>query len=203
VTLLVTARHLPPAFSATAPASVAPATTPPPAPSRSSSAAAPSSSLSGSSTPAPVGPVGFLPTSLTLAAFSVTAPVDPVFTAGGVLDPPDDVSRVGWWGGGQLAGAATGAVVVVGHVDGPEGPGALYRLVHTRPGDRITVAGDNGRRQEYAVTSLQYHGKGSALPASLFAVDGPPHLVLISCGGPFDRSTDQYQDNVVVQAAPV
>jgi hypothetical protein len=37
----------------------------------------------------------------------------------------------------------------------------------------------------------------------LFARDGPPQLVLITCGGPFDRRLSRYRDNLVVLAAPV
>jgi hypothetical protein len=41
-----------------------------------------------------------------------------------------------------------------------------------------------------------------ALPPEVFAVGGPPRLVLITCGGAFDRRTRNYADNVVVFAEP-
>ncbi|HEY4630433.1 MAG TPA: hypothetical protein VIG96_03950 [Blastococcus sp.] len=31
---------------------------------------------------------------------------------------------------------------------------------------------------------------------------GEPRLVLVSCGGPFDRTLRRYTDNVVVSAVP-
>ena len=37
----------------------------------------------------------------------------------------------------------------------------------------------------------------------LFAVDGPPRLTLISCGGYYDPNNGGYQDNVVVTAVPM
>ncbi len=37
----------------------------------------------------------------------------------------------------------------------------------------------------------------------LFAVDGPPRLTLISCGGYYDPDNGGYQDNVVVTAVPL
>jgi hypothetical protein len=37
----------------------------------------------------------------------------------------------------------------------------------------------------------------------LFAVDGPPRLTLISCGGYYDKDNGGYQDNVVVTAVPM
>jgi hypothetical protein len=33
-----------------------------------------------------------------------------------------------------------------------------------------------------------------------FARDGAPRLTLITCGGPFDKATGHYRDNVVVTA---
>jgi hypothetical protein len=37
----------------------------------------------------------------------------------------------------------------------------------------------------------------------IFARDGAPQLVLITCGGTFDRTIRSYEDNVVVTAEPV
>ncbi|MHA3702675.1 sortase domain-containing protein [Jatrophihabitans sp. YIM 134969] len=197
--LLVTSRRLPPSFAATPPAQ-SPAGGPSEPAMASTTVSAPSSPTP-PVTSLPVAP--FVPTSVTFTAFHVHAAVDPVLTTGGVLNPPDDTSRVGWWSAGSLAHSTRGTTVIVGHVDGPSGPGSLYRLVHARAGDRITVAGNNGSEVTYQVTSLEYHGKGEPLPVSLFATDGPPRLVVVSCGGPFDRSDDEYRDNVVVQAVPL
>ena len=36
-----------------------------------------------------------------------------------------------------------------------------------------------------------------------FAVDGQHKLVLISCGGYYDRNNGGYQDNVIVTAEPL
>ena len=51
----------------------------------------------------------------------------------------------------------------------------------------------------YRVTARRELGK-AALPADLFATDGPPRLVLVTCGGRFDRTTRHYTDNVIVYA---
>ena len=40
------------------------------------------------------------------------------------------------------------------------------------------------------------------LPPDLFARTGPSKLVLITCGGEFDRSVRRYKQNVVVVATP-
>jgi hypothetical protein len=41
-----------------------------------------------------------------------------------------------------------------------------------------------------------------AFPHDLVRADGPPQLVLVTCGGEFDRRTGNYADNVIVTAAP-
>jgi hypothetical protein len=49
---------------------------------------------------------------------------------------------------------------------------------------------------------VRTYPKETGLPASAFARDGAPRLVLITCGGPFDAATGNYEDNVVVYATP-
>ena len=41
-----------------------------------------------------------------------------------------------------------------------------------------------------------------ALPTSLYSRRGAPRLVIVTCGGPFDRRTGRYRDNVVLTAVP-
>jgi hypothetical protein len=53
----------------------------------------------------------------------------------------------------------------------------------------------------YRVTSVRAYPK-SELPTSVFRRTGPPRLVLVTCGGPFDAATGHYPDDVVVTAAP-
>jgi hypothetical protein len=52
------------------------------------------------------------------------------------------------------------------------------------------------------VTSIDQTPK-AALPVELFRRDQAPVLVLITCGGTFDRTTRHYADNVVVTARPL
>jgi hypothetical protein len=53
----------------------------------------------------------------------------------------------------------------------------------------------------YRVTSLRTFRK-RASPTSIYSGTGPPRLVLVTCGGPFDRASGHYRDNVVVTAVP-
>jgi hypothetical protein len=53
----------------------------------------------------------------------------------------------------------------------------------------------------YTVAAREIYRK-TAIPLDrYFARDGAPRLTLITCGGPFDRATGHYRDNVVITAA--
>ncbi len=158
----------------------------------------------GSDSPAaPSGPVAGVPVRLELPSLKVTADIHPVGVTNGELDVPENPLDVGWWTGGVVAGSATGATVIDGHVDSAElGRGALYRLSELGDGDevRMTVAG--GGTIGYRVDGRRSYVKTDGLPPELFDSSGPPRLVLITCGGSFDRSAGSYRDNIVVFASP-
>ncbi len=132
------------------------------------------------------------------------APVDPILNTGGVLRPPDDPSRLGWWISSAPPGAWRGSTVITGHVDSATaGPGAHYRLAELAAGSEIDVQATDGGVVGYRVSSRQYYSKTDQLPAALFAFGGQRRLVLITCGGQFDEETGSYDQNVVVTADPV
>ena len=143
-----------------------------------------------------------IPLRLRLPSLDVSAPVVPVTVdPGGALQVPDNPDVLGWWQGGARPGSGAGTVVIDGHVDSAQGgPGALFRLRSLRPGDRVQLGTTHGSR-EYVIRALRSFPK-TALPAEVFATNGQPRLVLITCGGPFNERTRQYADNVVAFAVP-
>jgi hypothetical protein len=160
----------------------------------------------GPSAPAlPVPPVAGAgaPVTLAIPSQQVRASVVPVVNAGGVLQVPDDPAQVGWWNASAPAGSSRGSVVMDGHVDSAvSGPGALFRLDGLRVSDRIVLTTATGVTRSYAVTGRRVYRKAAGLPSDIFDQSGPPRLVLISCGGPFDSAAGSYLDNIVVFAAP-
>jgi hypothetical protein len=153
-------------------------------------------------TVAPVGAAG-PPRRLLIPALEVAAAVEPVVVdVTGGLGVPADPAVVGWWAAGAGPGTPGGTVVVDGHVDTKrEGPGALFRIAELTPGDAVgLVLAD--RTVSYEVRAVRHYVKAD-LPGEVFARDGAPRLVLVSCGGPFDRRAGRYRDNVVVYAVPV
>lgn len=140
---------------------------------------------------------------LIVPVLQVQAPVEPVDVHEGQLELPDDPADVGWWTGSALPGSSSGTVVMAGHVDSAAaGPGALFRLAALRPGDNVIVVLRDRRQLTYTVNARRIYRKITGLPAELFAPAGPARLVLISCGGPFDKTTRSYRDNIVVFAVP-
>lgn len=196
-------RPLPANFGVTsAPAAYRPTSAPRPparAPSASPHQAPPHRTTSPSDPPA----VPAAPAQLTIPALGVQAPVTPVLTTNSELDVPDDPSHVGWWAGSARIGATTGTVVIDGHVDSATaGPGALFRLTDLPAAAQILIVTTTGKHQTYLVTGRRIYAKTTGLPADLFTTTGPPRLVLITCGGPFDRTSGSYLDNVVLFATP-
>ena len=148
---------------------------------------------------------GETPVRIRIAAAGVDAPVvaSGIDVQHGVLGIPSDIHRVGWWRDGRPPGAATGSVLVAGHVDSARGgPGVFFRLGRVGRGDLVRLTTASGRTFAYRVAAVRSYRK-RALPTSVFSRSGRPRLVLVTCGGPFDAKTGHYRDVVVVTARPV
>jgi hypothetical protein len=142
------------------------------------------------------------PVRIRIPGLHVDAPVVQVAVSAGSLGVPVDPATVGWWSQSALAGSPAGAVVIDGHVDSAtRGLGALFRLTALRRLDLITVITAGGGAVDYRVSARHTYPKSVGLPADLF-LDPAPKLVVITCGGPFDKTTLSYEDNVVVVATP-
>jgi len=150
---------------------------------------------------APRSVTGAAPVAVELPTLRVRATVVPVAVQpDGKLAVPDDPQVVGWWEAGGRPADPGAAVVLDGHVDSAvAGLGALFFLRTVVPGDTVVLTTADGARHGYVVTDTASYPK-AALPPSTFTAAG--RLVLVTCGGAFDRATRQYADNVVVTARP-
>ena len=153
----------------------------------------------------------------------VTAPIsaDPLTEAGDLFVPPDP-RAVSWAREDAAPGAHRGTAILVGHVnsviDGELVRGALSDLAEyavERVGEEFRVVLADGRELAYRITGGEQHDKDElAARPELRAVlydqrsafgpaPGSGRLVLVSCGGAFDRATGNYEDNVFLFALPV
>ena len=144
------------------------------------------------------------PAQLSIPSLDVTAQVQRVNSVAGVLQVPDDISRVGWWQHSATPGAATGTTVIDGHIDSAAaGEGALFHLQDLQPGASIAVRTQSGRTVRYQVQARRVYVKSQGLPAELFTQQGPGRLVVISCGGTFDATIHSYEENIAIFADPI
>lgn len=144
------------------------------------------------------------PRRLRIDSVGVDMPVTGVgVEANGQMQLPRDPAVAGWYRYGPDAAATAGHIVVAAHVDAPDySIGPLARLRDIGPGAVVTLDGADGSTRTFVVESLDLYEK-TALPTSdLFAREGDPALVIITCGGPFDSATGHYRDNVVAIARP-
>ena len=98
-------------------------------------------------------------------------------------------------------GSAAGSIVLDGHVEDAGVTGALSVVPELRSGDEVELE-VGATTFSYTVQSVQRYAKVTGLPDTLFDLDGPPALVLITCGGAFDHARGEYADNVVAYAVP-
>jgi sortase (surface protein transpeptidase) len=144
------------------------------------------------------------PTQIAVPALGIDAPVDAVgVTADGQMQIPDDVDRVGWYRFGPPPGGP-GNAVLAGHVDDAvQGLGALAPLRSAEVGTEVLLTDSAGTVSRWQVVSRELIDKQEVPLDALFARGGPPRVVLVTCGGPFDAVRRSYLDNVVVVAEPV
>jgi hypothetical protein len=153
----------------------------------------------------------------------VTAPVsaDPL-TDNGDLYVPQDPRIVSWASDDAAPGARRGTAILVGHVnnvvDGRLVQGAFADLAEyavTAVGETFTVVLADGRQLTYEVVGGRQYSKEQLAEqpelrqelydqVSAFGPGrGTGRLVLVSCGGAYDKSTGEYEDNVFLYAMPV
>ncbi len=142
------------------------------------------------------------PVRLVVPSLGVRAAVEPVaVSADRVLDPPEDVERVGWWEASARPGEMAGQTVLTGHAV-HTGGGALDRLRDLVAGERVDLRTEQGLMR-YQVTAVRSLGRDrvAARTADLFGQEGGDgRLVVVSCTG-WDGSS--YRRNVVVTAEPL
>ncbi|KAE8762404.1 class F sortase [Georgenia thermotolerans] len=200
----------PPAGSAAAPA---PASTHEPAPAGAPAAPVPSASPDGAVLVPPV-PVASAALGAATAAPAVAptriiddqlgfdVPVDPVgVREDGAMQIPDDAARAGWYRFGPGIGQQRGTAVVAAHAGSritPRGP--FYELRESSVGDTVRAVAADGTETVYRVVAVERLSKATIDLAQYFRRDGEPRLVLMTCGGRWNKARQSYEDNIVVTA---
>ncbi|HUQ40199.1 MAG TPA: class F sortase [Acidimicrobiales bacterium] len=97
-----------------------------------------------------------------------------------------------------------GPAIISGHVDSARyGRSVFFRLRELRPGDEITVRRADGQEARFAVDGVRVYAKDRFPTKLVYGDTRHAALRLLTCGGPFDRATGHYADNVIVFASLV
>ncbi len=144
------------------------------------------------------------PVRLRLDGIDIDLPVVPVgVNRDGSMEIATSVRELGWYRFGARPADRTGTTVLAGHVDTKrEGLGPLARLRSVDRGTRVVITSADGRTRAYRVVDVRRIAKTRVPLGEVFRRSGPERLVLITCGGRYDRDTG-YRDNVLVTAEPV
>ena len=147
-----------------------------------------------------------LPRQLRIAGIDVDAPIVPVgLEPDGEMEIPADVHKIGWYDpdGLGVRPGATGTAVLASHVDSrTQGRGVLFELRQLRVGDTFELELEGGETQTWRITEVAQIPKVSMPLEEIFTWAGAPRVVIITCGGEFDRARRSYTDNIVVYAEP-
>jgi sortase (surface protein transpeptidase) len=159
--------------------------------------------------PRVLGPV--LPASEPLAiAIPAIGLRSPVLRLGQAADgslevpaPGPHYDEAGWYRYSPTPGSL-GPAVIAGHVDSEAaGPSVFFRLGSLRPRDTVLITRADGSVAVFAVDAVRRYPK-SRFPSQLVYGDtNRAALRLITCGGPFDRGSGHYLDNIIVLASLV
>jgi LPXTG-site transpeptidase (sortase) family protein len=115
------------------------------------------------------------------------------------VPPLDEHNLTGWYRYGPAPGQR-GPAVILGHVDSLTGISVFYYLKDLRAGDRVYVTLADGKVATFAVDGVQKVAKDAFPTASIYGKADYPSLRLVTCGGPFDKATGHYVDNIIVYA---
>jgi len=142
------------------------------------------------------------PVQIRIPGIGVNAPVMKVGReADGTVQVPPlaEHNLTGWYEYGPAPGQR-GPAVILGHVDSTTGISVFYYLKNMHAGDKVYVTLADGKVAAFAVDGLQRVAKDAFPTASVYGKSGYPSLRLITCGGPFDKATGHYVDNIIVYA---
>ncbi len=123
----------------------------------------------------------------------------------GILDNGEmeipGAKEVGWYQYGPTPGDA-GSAVLAAHIAYNGRNGVFNKLTAMSVGDLFEVAYDDGSYRTFVVTEVAQYDKTELPFDRIFAKDGDPGVVLITCGGTFNQSLRSYEDNDVVYGTP-
>lgn len=155
---------------------------------------------------APSGPVlaASVPTRLAMPSIDVDSDLMRLGQqADGTLEVPplDKGAPAGWYRESPTPGEQ-GPSVLLGHVDSArDGPAVFYRLGDLRAGDDVSVTRADGTVAVFQVDRVETYPKDDFPTLEAYGNTTESELRLITCGGAFDPSSGDYENNVIAYAS--
>lgn len=111
---------------------------------------------------------------------------------------PTNFTDVAWYSGGPLPGEP-GSAVIDGHYDGKDVQQAVfYNLGKLKKGDTVEVVNKNGTTLQFAVVAVKLYDYNATTTEIFDSDPSKTRLNLITCGGDWIKSQEQYNQRVVV-----
>ena len=198
----------------TAPAITSPSvSTPAPAPADSTPAATPAAQTTPSApatptteatpstppTPNDRGLPESAPIRIKIPSIGVDASTVPLGLDGNELETPADPDVVGWFTGAHTPGAP-GRAVLAGHLTWNGRHTVFARLPDLVAGAVVEVEREDGTTAKFEITKVSTFAKDAFPTAEVYASTDEPTLVLITCGGEYNKSQNNYDSNVIAFA---
>lgn len=142
------------------------------------------------------------PVRIEIPVLHVSAPVMRlgVAASGSIEVPPLGHHNLAGWYDRSVTPGQRGSSVILGHVDSFTGTSVFFSIKTLRPGNTIDIVRANGSTAVFTVDGVQKVVKSVFPRSEVYGNVSFPSLRLVTCGGPFDTTTRQYLDNVVVYA---
>ena len=119
------------------------------------------------------------------------------------MEIPAEPWIVGWWKDGVGVGAGRGTVVLVAHLDSRRyGAGPFVRAKNLSHGDSAVITDVTGVVHRYRVATVDTLLKRSLPYEQLFNQSGGERVVIVTCGGQYNRDAGGWDSNVVVTFVP-
>ncbi|MER2134667.1 MAG: class F sortase [Arthrobacter sp.] len=121
----------------------------------------------------------------------------------GAMTIPDNHAQAGWYEYGPAPGSDEGSSVLAAHVDSQTEVLPIAGLRNVAPGTRVLVTREDSSQVVYETRQVENIAKRSLDGHRLFDRTGEHVLKLVTCGGKWLDTENDYEDNVVLTATPV
>lgn len=112
--------------------------------------------------------------------------------------------HIGGWFVDTVRPGQKGLSIIDGHVSGYDSDGVFKNLINVKPNDRFTVEFGDGSKKDFRIKSVKSVKTAEAAGVLFSQEPGITNqLSLITCGGKFDRATNQFEERVIAVAEAI